>query len=185
MKYGKKVLYSILAVLLLISIFTGWYYRILITYTSIGTRQNYKAIHPELIDHIESRLPENQERTPEEIIGTSLSITSQYLHFSSDNNDNNPNKLIETKRAHCVGYAAFFASTCNFIFSKYQMYDWEATPHIGKLYFLGINLHKHIDSPFFKDHDFVVIKNSTTGEIFAVDPTVHDYLWIDFITLRQ
>jgi len=31
----------------------------------------------------------------------------------------------------------------------------------------------------------VTIENKTTGEIFAVDPTVNDYLYIDFITYSK
>ena len=38
---------------------------------------------------------------------------------------------------------------------------------------------------FFKDHDFVTIENKETGEIFAVDPSVNDYLFIDFVTFNK
>jgi len=56
---------------------------------------------------------------------------------------------------------------------------------VEQLYFLGTNIHKYFNSSFFKDHDFVTIENKTTGEIFAVDPTVNDYLRIDFITYSK
>ena len=37
-------------------------------------------------------------------------------------------------------------------------------------------------SKLFKDHDFVTIENKITEEIVAVDPTVNDYLRIEFVT---
>jgi hypothetical protein len=36
-----------------------------------------------------------------------------------------------------------------------------------------------------QDHDFVTIKNNETGEIMAVDQTVNDYLYIDFIIYTE
>ena len=39
-------------------------------------------------------------------------------------------------------------------------------------------------TPFFKDHDFAIIRNKRTGERIAVDPNVYDYLIIREITLR-
>ena len=62
---------------------------------------------------------------------------------------------------------------------------WNAKPQIGQLYFLGTNIHKYFNSSFFEDHDFVTIENKSTGEILAVDPTVNDYLNIDFITYSK
>jgi hypothetical protein len=69
---------------------------------------------------------------------------------------------------------------------RYNLADrWTAKPQIGQLYFLGTNIHKYFNSAFFKDHDFVTIENKKTGEILAVDPTVNDYLHIDFITYSK
>ncbi len=64
------------------------------------------------------------------------------------------------------------------------MHQWVARSQIGQLYFLGTYVHPYFHSPFSKDHDFVIIENKTTGEIFAVDPTVSDYLFIVFITYK-
>jgi hypothetical protein len=97
-----------------------------------------------------------------------------------------PNKLIFTRTAHCVGYATFFATTCNQLLSEYGVADeWIAKPHAGQLYFLGANVHQYVNSSFFKDHDFVTIENKKTGRIFVVDPTINDYLFIDFVTYEK
>lgn len=86
---------------------------------------------------------------------------------------------------HCVGYASFFATACNFNLKKHHLDgSWVGYPDIGNLYFLGANVHPYFKSPFFKDHDFAIVENKQTGEKIAVDPTVADYLWIDFVTLK-
>ena len=54
---------------------------------------------------------------------------------------------------------------------------------IGKLDFLGMNVHNWFDSSFLKDHDFVIIRNKETGEIKAVDPTLYDYLYIEVVAV--
>ena len=102
--------------------------------------------------------------------------------ITANENDVDPNKLITSRKAHCIGYASFFATTCNYLLKKYNLSDqWTAKPKVGQLYFIGQNIHKYFNSPFFKDHDFVTIENKKTDQIFAVDPTVYDYLLIDFI----
>lgn len=85
---------------------------------------------------------------------------------------------------HCVGYAAFTATVFNTLFRKVELKDWKATPVVGHLYLLGMNVHLWFDSPFLADHDFVLIENKTTGERLLVDPTISDYLDINFVTER-
>jgi hypothetical protein len=123
----------------------------------------------------------------EELINESLRITLRDLSFSlKSGNNSNVNDMYKTKKAHCVGYASFFATTCNYLLKKYHLGDrWTAKPQIGQIYFMGTNIHKYFESSFFKDHDFVTIENETTGEIFAVDPTMNDYFHIDFIVFNK
>mgnify|MGYP006879680079 CR=1 FL=1 len=51
------------------------------------------------------------------------------------------------------------------------------------LYFSLSELSK-LNAPFFKDHDFVIIENSVTGEKIYIDPTTSDYLGIDEVAVR-
>ena len=183
MKFIKR---TILTTLILISagiLFRGWFYRHLVTYKSIGLRTNYIATDNKLIAYIDSIADNQTGLGIEQIVKLGLSITSKQLNFTSDKNHTDPNKLINSKTAHCVGYAAFFTTTCNYLLDKYNLTDtWSAKPQIGQLYFLGINIHKYFKSSFFKDHDFVIIENKKTRKVFAVDPTINDYLCIDFVT---
>ena len=177
----KTTTIRIVLILVIVSLICrGTIFRHLVTYKSIGTRINYKIHNKEFIDYIES---DNKNNTNiKDVIKNSLSITSKRLNFTASKNNNDPNKLINSKTAHCVGYAAFFSSTCNYLLKKNNINkDWVATHHIGQIYLLNNNVHKFFKSSFFKDHDFVLITNKNTGESIAVDPTVDDYLAISFI----
>ena len=163
-------------------LFRGWLYRQLVTYKSAGFRPNYPATNKTLIDYLNASNTKQYKLNAAQIVKQSLVITSQKLNFTAGKNDNDPNKLIKTKKAHCVGYASFFATTCNYLMKQNGLGDtWKAKPRVGQLYFLGANIHRYFNSPFFKDHDFVTIENEKTRQVLAVDPTVDDYLDIDFV----
>ncbi len=186
MKFIKRTILAILILTAVGLLFRGWFYRHLVTYKSVGLRTTYSVTNNKLIDFIDESVDKQTNPDVEGIIKLGLSLTSKQLNFTADKNDNDPNKLMSSKTAHCVGYASFFSTTCNYLLKKYKLADsWTARPQIGQLYFLGTNVHKYFNSSFFKDHDFVTIENKTTGEIFAVDPTVNDYLNIDFITYSK
>jgi hypothetical protein len=119
------------------------------------------------------------------IIKAGLSATSKLLDFSFVESTSDPNKLIESPKANCIGYAALFSTICDYQLERYHPGQWTVSHEIGQLYLLGTNIHGYFKSPFFKDHDFVVIKNATTNEVFAVDPSLNDYLHINFITLKN
>jgi len=183
MKFVKRTILIILILTVVGFLFRGWFYRHLVTYKSVGTRINYAATDYKFIAYIDASAENQTSPDIEQIIKLGLSITSKQLNFTNDKNDIDPNKLINSKTAHCVGYAAFFAATCNYLLDKYHLTDtWSAKPQIGQLYFLGTNIHKYFKSLFFKDHDFVTIENKKTGKVFAVDPTINDYFCIDFVT---
>jgi hypothetical protein len=178
----KKIIKIVIISVVVLLVCRGPIYRSLVTYKSVGVRHNYKIHDINLIDYIETNKKTNI-RTVEDVIKNSLSITSNKLNFTVNKNDNDPNKLIISKNAHCVGYAAFFSSTCNYLLKKNNLNDdWVAKPQIGHLYLLNNNIHKLFKSSFFKDHDFVLITNKKTGESFSVDPTVDDYLYIDIVS---
>lgn len=186
MKFIKRTILTILILTIIGLLSRGWIYRHLVTYESLGPRTNYSATDTMLVKFIIANSAKQADPEIEDIIKLSLSITSNQLNFSSDKNDIDPNRLISSRTAHCVGYASFFATTCNYLLAKNNLaHKWMAQPQVGQLYFLGTNIHKYFNSSFLKDHDFVTIENKETGEIFAVDPTVNDYLKIDFITYKN
>lgn len=186
MKLIKQIFLIILILTTVGLLFRGWIYRNLVTYKSAGLRTNYPAKDKKLTDYINANTNIQTDLDIKQIVKLGLSKTSRQLNYTADKNNTDPNKLITSKTAHCIGYATFFATTCNYLLDKYNLSDtWTAKPQIGQLYILGTNIHKFFNSAFFKDHDFVTIENKITGEIVAVDPTVNDYLRIDFVTYTK
>lgn len=186
LKFIKRSLQVMLIGLVICILFRGWLYRHLVTYRSIGQRTPYFVTNNKLAAYIDKSTENKKSQDIKEIIEMSLSATSKQLNYTATKNDIDPNKLISSQTAHCVGYAFFFSTTCNYLIDKNDRTSpWIAIPQIGQLSLLGINIHKYINTPFFKDHDFVIIKNKATGKTYAVDPTVNDYLFIDFVTYKK
>ncbi|MCX2762249.1 hypothetical protein [Aquimarina muelleri] len=176
----KRVLFASIILMLIGFIFRGTIYRKVVKYKPLQQRSSYIVQDDDLINYIEVN---SQKKTikVEGIIKVGLFLTSKKLRFIYSKNHNNPNELIKSKTANCIGYASFFSSVCNYLFKKYHLNDWVAKPYKGLIYFFGKNLHLYFNSAFFKDHDFVIIENTITGQSFAVDPSINDYLFIDLV----
>ncbi len=181
MKYRKIYILSSFALLLFI--FKATIYRVIVKYETVGSRKSYEVKDKSLINFIEKELTEEDLIDIESILEKATILTNDKLHFTTSKSDIDPNKLITSEYTHCTGYAIFFETICNYMIKKnILLKDWKAMTRIGELYFLGINIHDYVKSPFFKDHDFVIIKNVKTGQKFCVDPTVSDYLNIDTVS---
>ncbi|WP_324027669.1 hypothetical protein QSV08_06900 [Maribacter sp. BPC-D8] len=126
---------------------------------------------------------ENKTLSIEEIIKLSNKITSEKLKFTFNKVSSNPNLVSELKKANCIGYSSLFNSIGNYIIRKQKLTDqYEFIHLIGKLDFFGFNIHKLFNTPFFKNHDFNEIHDKRTGERKFVDPSLRDYLRIEYIT---
>jgi hypothetical protein len=182
MKLIRRAFYAFLLLCISLFVLKGWLYRSFVTYKSIGTRTSYQITNAEL-DSFFQTSSLNQDADIDEIINGSLQLTKERLSFVFAKSDTDPNKLFSSKKTHCVGYASFFTTFANSGMQKNKLgQNWEVEHHIGVLYLFGYNIHSYFNSPFFKDHDFVVITNKLTGETIAVDPTVYDYLRIKRVT---
>ncbi len=186
MKFFKKLLICLLALTILTFLLRNWLFWQLFSYQVVGNRPSYPIENPALRTYIESELPENSAKSPRVLIKKALQLSARQLHFTATRNHNDPNLLIDSYSAHCVGYAAFTTTVCNELLQHYQLAtEWKAEARVGQIHFLGINVHPYFNSAFFKDHDFVVVKNQKTGEKLAVDPTVYDYLGVVFIRMKK
>lgn len=185
MRIIKRILLFLLILAIALFFLRGWIFRSVVTYRSIGTRTQYAVTDSMLRSCIMKAVKKYLTTTPRNpfdekaIVELALDITAEKLNFTDGKNHTDPNLLIHSKTANCVGYAAFCVTICNHVLREDT---WTAIPQIGQLYFLGINVHSYFSSPFFKDHDFVLIKNLKTGEVFAVDPSVYDYTGIELVT---
>ncbi len=186
MKFTIRLLLLIFSLLTITFFLRVWIYNFTVTYKSIGQRQNYLPKDQKLISYIEANVKDHSETDIKKIIKLSLTATAKQLNYSVAPKTNDPNKLIYSKTAHCVGYSTFFATTCNYLFKKYDLdKNWEAKPQIAQLYLFKTNVHQFFGTPFLKDHDIVIIENQKTGELYAVDPTLNDYFYIDFISFDR
>lgn len=180
-----KKIFKIIGILILaLILFRGVIYRLLIKYNEIGTRTEIKITSRKLIEIIETKSA-NRKLDLEKIVDIADKITNEELEFTTSRASNNPNMLINSKQANCVGYAAMFNSITNYLIRKNKLQnDIKAEQKIGQLTLFGINLHQYFESPFFRDHDFNEIIDKKTGKIIAVDPSLSDYLWIKKVALR-
>lgn len=182
MRFIKKFLLFVLLLCVVSFLFRGWIYSHLISYKSVGKRVEY-SLKSDVLKHKIERQKADPNIT--NVIEKSLALTSNTLSFSFSKCTNDPNKLVETSQANCIGYANFFALTCNQLLKEKGLdKTWKAKAQIGHLKFLGHDIHQYFSSPFFKDHDFVIIENLETQGRLAVDPTISDYLKIDYVTLK-
>jgi len=181
----KKTLKIIGVSILILILFRGVIYRSIINYNEIGHRKEIQITNKKLIGKIINK-SRNRKIDLEEIAEIADEITNSELKFTMNRTSSNPNELINTKYANCVGYSAMFNSIASYLIRYNNLQnEIEAEHKVGELDLLGINIHHFFESTFFKDHDFVTIENKTTGEIYAVDPTVNDYFNIDFISYEK
>lgn len=185
MKVLKRI-FLVITVVLVIIVLRGPLFRFSVSYLPTGQRAGYEISNDKLRQYIRQNQLDKDSADIQEIIKTSLALTSNTLDFTFSKKDENPNRLIDSKLANCIGYAAFFSAVCNYQLKEYDLSEeWGAIRKVGQLSVFGMNIHHFIEDPFFKDHDFVVIQNKVTDESYAVDPSMYDYLYIDFITLKD
>ena len=57
--------------------------------------------------------------------------------------------------------------------------------YVGKIYFAGQNINALFNDPFFKDHDFNIIKSADGKEEIAVDPSLYEYLNVKRVVVKR
>lgn len=171
-----KKLYVFLVIILLIILGRSFLFNFFFSYKIIDERKIFK---------LEQKESNKNSKSVEDIIHDELNKTSSLLSFTFNKCDNNPIKLLESKKANCIGYSAFLAASINNKFHSESLdNEWEAKHKVGEILFLEYNIHPFFKSKFFKDHDFVVIENRKTNEIIVVDPALYDYFKISKIKLK-
>lgn len=123
--------------------------------------------------------------TEDEMINESLRETADTLSFTVQRSSHDPEELRLPRKANCIGYARFFCAEFNRrAAANGQSGRYRAVPFIGKISFMGYDLHSLFSSPFFKDHDFAIVFDRQNGERTAVDPSLYDYTGISRVRLK-
>lgn len=182
MKKLKKFLLYLGLILLLLLLFRGPFFRMTVNYTPVSDRGTFKITNPELLAEI-SKKHNNQELSFIAMIDLANEMTTQRLQFSDANISQNPNETFQSRRANCVGYAALFSSIFTQLAHLQNSDNRYATfHHIGRLDFLGVDLHQFFNSPFFRDHDFNAVHDIRTKEVVYIDSSLSDYFWINRVS---
>lgn len=171
----KKFLKIILACFLLLLLTKNWLYRNTIHYTPIKERKSIQLTDQKLIKLLQNEL-KNTRITTDRIIQIASETTNQTLAFTFQKASANPNELAKTGKANCIGYSAMFNAIINFLITETNFENELSARHlVGKMDFLGINLHQFFTDAFYKDHDYNRIENRVTGKISIIDPSINDY----------
>ena len=182
MKLKKPIIiFSLLFAILFFS--RTWLFQISTNYQTSGNRELINLTDQSLIEEIKNWQSENNSITADKAIRFSLKLTARKLKFSTKHGlSSDPNKLSRVGEGNCVGYSKLFNSVANYIFENTaNLENWEANHLIGRISFLGINLHDLTDKSFWSDHDYNRIINLETKEEYFVDPSVFDYFRITYI----
>jgi len=140
-------------------------FRAVVSYHIVGSRSAVASLDPN------TNAPKDIEGFVDEVLGT----TAEWLHFSVGPVSNDPVKLVPGSPANCIGYAALFSALLKGYLQRSGLDDhYSVEPVIAKLYVGGLDLHSSFNSPFWKDHDIVRIKNLKDGSFLYVDPTLFD-----------
>jgi len=181
----KNTLKIIGILILMLILFRGSIYRRIIKYNEIGTRPEIEITNRNLIERIESESA-NKRIGLKELVDVAIEITNQELVFTTNRASNNPNELMNTKQANCVGYSAMFNSIAKYLIRKNELQnEIEAEHKIGQLKLFGVNLHQYFENPFFRDHDFNEIIDKRTGNKISIDPSVSDCLCINRVARNE
>ena len=87
------------------------------------------------------------------------------------------------KKANCIGYSSLFNSIVEHLIKEQNAEnDYRARHLIGRLEFVGFDLHQLFKDPFFQDHDYNEIENIHTKERIYVDPSLSDYFRINRVS---
>lgn len=177
----KKVLYFLL-ILCLVIFFRQEIFNTLFSYEIVKERNVFNFNNENFNVKNDKIFNENIN----EIINDELDKTSKTLNFTFEKCNNDPNKLINSKKANCIGYSAFLSSSIQKELEKNHLEkDWKVEHKVAKIYFLNFNINEYFKSSFFKDHDFVIVENLKTKEQITIDPSLFDYFKIDRIVLKK
>lgn len=123
---------------------------------------------------------------PDELADRALEFTDGRLVYRFSRTSNDPEQLLESHRAHCVGYSLFCASAIRTgLASSGLDRNWTVHARVAKLRVLGVDVHRYLPGTFFRDHDVVELRERSTGRTIWIDPSLHDFAGIDRIRVER
>lgn len=138
-------------------------------------------------DSLKKIIDNHPEQNIDSLTDFILEMTKRQLTFSFGKCSSNPHELVKSKKANCVGYAAFFNSLMQYALEKNNLAEEYTCHHfVGKIFYNGTNVNALFDNdPFFKDHDFNLIYKFDQSYEIAVDPSLYEYLGIRRVAIKN
>ena len=177
-RWQKRLLITCF-IFLAIYIFKGSVYRTCFSYELIRCRN-------EQTFGDDSKVATRGGKDENDIIDFALKNTASELSFTTGKCETNEKALYQGAKTNCIGYANECAMLCNNEFWSYGLStSFKAETFVAQIHFFGYNIHHLFSSPFWKDHDVVVITNLQNGEKTILDPTLYDYTGIGIVSERK
>lgn len=114
---NKQFIVSMFALFLLAILLRGILWRTVSSYEDIKQLQLQTLTNKMLKEKIKT---ETRAMDGNEIIVYCRKLTADCLTFSMSHAENDINKMYPKNKAHCVGYAAFFATACQYAFRVFN-----------------------------------------------------------------
>ena len=172
----KKTALALLVFFSIVWLGRNWLFNNLFSYKTDS------VISAQLIENQSVVIKKPNVGEADSLLRATLEETSEKLQFSFEKCANDPAEIAKTGRANCIGYAAFFK---NILEKKLAavgfLADFRIEHRRGRLYFLRTDIHRFSKSKFWKDHDFVAVRQLSTGAEWTVDPSLFDFLGLGFI----
>ncbi|QQS06223.1 MAG: hypothetical protein IPK50_04850 [Fibrobacterota bacterium] len=119
---------------------------------------------------------------PEVLADRALDFTDDHLVYRFSRTSSDPDRLLESHRAHCVGYALLCASAIRTgLASSGLDKNWSVHARVVKLSLFGVDVHPYLPGAFFRDHDVVELREKSSGRSIWLDPSLHEVVGIDRI----
>jgi hypothetical protein len=158
----------------------------LLSYSIIKTRQIKSLKNDSLENVINTWLEQNENANINDLVDFNLELTKNQLNFIFDKCSSDLSTIIKTHKANCIGYSALFNSLMNYTLTKKQLHKrYKCLHYVGKIYYAGQNINDLFNDPFFKDHDFNMVKDKENKNNIVVDPSLYEYLGIKRICIKK
>lgn len=176
----RNIIYSIcllLILLILVILFRGPVYRLTFSYQVTGNRKLIPCETP--------LIKESPINNLEQVLSFSHEFVNDNLRYSFKKESRDPNIALRTGRANCVGYAALFANTLEQSLQQADLErEYQVSHVVGRLHLFGLDVHRLVRSPFFQDHDFVLLESRDSTFALALDPSLSDVLDIQRVRVK-
>lgn len=172
----RKFWRVVLVLSLLLFLFRGPAYRTLTNYTLV----NYRTIDvspAQGLQAISNSLYLKSDDLKEFVLNAQ-DYTTRTLQFSARNSGSSALATLRSGQANCVGYARVMADLIQRNADKFP--EMTVRHGVAKISVLGFDLHQLTDTPFWRDHDVVVVEDGDSRRM-VLDPSLADYTGIWWI----